>query len=154
MKYYAIADIHGRLDLLEKAHEAILGDANPWEDYKIVTLGDYIDRGPKSAQVLDFLIDSDIHCLKGNHEDMMSLVVSSPAPMMVNWWYGNGGDTTVASYGGWEGIKREHIRWIDELPLYLETEKQVFVHAGIPTNAAPLAEQNKEKDDVDALRRR
>lgn len=154
MKYYAIPDIHGRHDLLEKAVDAILGDVDPLEDYKIITLGDYIDRGKQSCQVIDFLIDLNCVSLCGNHEDMMVQAVNQPTPRMLDWWVGNGGGATLQSYG-WGGspygehsvsvIKKDHIDWINSLPKYYETDKQVFVHAGIPSDDLALDKQNEEK---------
>lgn len=157
MNYYAIADLHGRLDLLERAFTEITAHAGSSE-YKIITLGDYIDRGPRSMQVIETLRDaqdgsqmgSQLICLQGNHEAMM--VESIIKPLMPNWWVGNGGDTTLSSYG-WGGapysinsydvVPKAHLNWISTLPTYYETEKQVFVHAGIPDDKLPLEKQTK-----------
>lgn len=152
MKYYAIADLHGRFDLLKKAHLAAVEHANG-EDMKFITLGDYIDRGPDSKKIIDYFYSyayPDMINLQGNHEAMM--VESITKPLMPSWWVGNGGDTTLQSYG-WGGepysvyaydvVPKEHINWIKELPLYYETEKQVFVHAGIPDDKLSLEKQTK-----------
>src|SRR4051794_27127595 len=98
---YAIADIHGRLDLLEAAVERIIVHS-AGERSTIVTLGDYVDRGPSSCQVIERLIDwrSDkiaLVTLKGNHEAMMWEVCNNLAEL--GWWVKNGGDRTLASYG-------------------------------------------------------
>lgn len=159
MKYYAIGDIHGRLDLLEKSVQKI-SDHVGENDFRIITLGDYIDRGKNSRGVIEFLMDqqdgsqlgSKLICLQGNHEDMA--VRSISCQLDPSLWMGNGGDTTMISYGQrfmgghyyydadvfYNLVPDEHVRWMHSLPLYYETEKQVFVHAGIP-NDAPLAEQ-------------
>ena len=74
-KTYAIADLHGRLDLLEMALARIADHADL--PGTIVTLGDYVDRGPDSRQVIERLMGglgregSRLICLKGNHEDIM-----------------------------------------------------------------------------------
>lgn len=138
-KYYAIADLHGRHDLLLEAIEQIYRHAGR-DKYKIITLGDYIDRGPKSRQVIEHLMDrtGDTICLQGNHEAMM--VDSITEPLAPDWWVGNGGDKTLQSYGchppfnrySYEAVPKDHIDWLRDLPLSCETEKQVFVHAGIP----------------------
>lgn len=170
MRYYAIADLHGRFDLLKLAFEKITEHAlkNPiTEVSKIITLGDYIDRGPQSKQVIEFLMDrqdgsqlgSNLICLKGNHEDMMVQTIRTP--LDPDWWLGNGGNTTMKSYGsevrvspyygippvGWDPhvVYPSHVEWIANLPLYYETEKQVFVHAGIPFPDVPLDKQDEEK---------
>jgi hypothetical protein len=139
MKYYAIADIHGRYDLLNRALDKIAEVANPEED-KIITLGDYIDRGPDSNKVIQCLLNFqhfdgiEMICLQGNHEAMM--VESITAPLHPDWWIGNGGDATLKSYGwggepyfqmSYEVVPKEHIDWLRDLPLWYETEKQIFV---------------------------
>ena len=160
MKYYAIADLHGRYDLLLEAVNKIYSHAGD-EDYKIITLGDYIDRGPDSEKIISFLMSQgdNFVCLKGNHEDMMVQTIRKP--LDPDWWLGNGGNTTMKSYGsevrvspyygippaGWDPhvVYPSHVDWLEQLPLYYETEKQVFVHAGIPFPDVPLDKQDKEK---------
>lgn len=167
---YAIADLHGRYDLFEKAMMAIAEDADT-SNYKVITLGDYIDRGPDSKKLIENLkeiqetLQGDFICLQGNHEAMM--VETIRTPLNPEWWIGNGGDATLKSYGSVmmplkidfytthyldydpHVVPQEHVEWISNLPLYYETEKQVFVHAGLPLSnthgAASLEEQAKIK---------
>ena len=75
MRLYAIGDVHGRLDLLERMHERIAGEIarDRPADWRIVHLGDYVDRGPQSRGVIDFLIaacarDQRMIALAGNHD--------------------------------------------------------------------------------------
>ena len=71
MRYYAIGDIHGQLDMLKTAVKYIKKNNGT----KVICIGDYIDRGPDSLGVLEYLMDPpkniEFICLKGNHEDMM-----------------------------------------------------------------------------------
>lgn len=161
MIYYAIADLHGRFDLLKEAVNAIEKDSANESDTRIITLGDYIDRGPQSKEIIEYLMarGSNWTCLQGNHEDMMVQTIETP--LDPDWWLGNGGNTTMKSYGsevkvspyygippvGWDPhvVYPSHVTWLKNLPLYYETEKQVFVHAGIPFSNAPLDKQDKEK---------
>jgi len=161
MKYYVIGDLHGRYDLLDKAIERIhdhVDDNSPMSkhgnepyDYTIITLGDYIDRGPDSNKIIerlmkeqkDFIEDRFI-CLQGNHEAMA--VESIVHDLDPDWWFGNGGDKTLYSYGHlpvtynargrrdayYSLVPSDHVKWMASLPLYYEAEKQVYVHAGIP----------------------
>lgn len=148
MKYYAIGDIHGRLDLLEKSVQKISGLSQE-NDFQIITLGDYIDRGSNSRGVIEFLMaHPEIIALRGNHEDIAVQTIS--CSLHTDWWSGNGGLQTLFSYGQIPTIKDtlftslipdEHVKWMAGLPLYHETEKQVFVHAGIHDNDAPLEQQ-------------
>lgn len=150
MRYYAIADLHGRFDLLEKAFTMITADAES-TPYEIITLGDYIDRGPQSKEVIDFLIKEEVVSLMGNHEAMAVQVCLTPTNQLIDWWMGNGGQATIQSYNpdayygevGWMG--QDHLKWMASLPLYYETEKQVFVHAGISFPDVPLDEQDEER---------
>lgn len=152
VKYYVMADLHGRFDLLDKARLKIreLTADLPKDSFKVITLGDYIDRGPQSKEIIDHLMEVQkqhdyMICLKGNHEDMMVEVVKSPDYTMQSWWAGNGGDATWASYGGWEGIDPQHVEWMANLPIYYETEKQLFVHAGIPQSEMNLPPKSADK---------
>ncbi len=90
-----IGDIHGRLDLLD----ALL--ARVGEDHRLVFVGDYLDRGPQSAQVLDRLIGLTAQgratCLLGNHEAMFLGFVD--APERGGGWLRAGGTATLESYG-------------------------------------------------------
>ena len=148
MKYYAIADLHGRYDLLEKSLDAITKHAPKDRDFKIITLGDYIDRGPDSARIIKTLMDFqsfdgvEMVCLKGNHEDIMLQTIDQG--MYREWWYSNGGMATVLSYDNYT-VDKEHLDWVRNLPLYHETPGHVFVHAGIPDTDAPLEDQNHER---------
>jgi serine/threonine protein phosphatase 1 len=73
---YVIPDLHGRYDLLMEAVVKIIEHSKVSRSATIVTLGDYVDRGPKSRKIIERLMgwispDLKLICLKGNHEDMM-----------------------------------------------------------------------------------
>jgi len=143
MRYYAIADLHGRYDLLSKAVQKAAEHADGSE-YTFITLGDYVDRGPQSKEIIEFLMEfskaPNVVCLQGNHEAMM--VESIVHKLDPEWWVGNGGGTTLMSYGhpdvaymhevSYAYVPEDHLKWIASLLLYHETEKQIFVHAGMP----------------------
>lgn len=103
-RIYAIGDIHGRADLLAQIRTLILEDLTraPAADPTVIYLGDYIDRGPDSAAVVQCLIEtpleavSEIH-LKGNHEDFLLRFLDGEDEVLS--WIFNGGDMTFASYG-------------------------------------------------------
>ena len=111
---YAIPDIHGRLDLLGAAIGRIV-EHSAGNRAAVVTLGDYVDRGPDSCEVIERLIGwrSDtlkLVSLKGNHESMMWEVCNGLAEL--DWWIANGGDRTLASYGvdlEFRGVPWEHL---------------------------------------------
>ena len=137
---YVIADLHGRFDLLEKALSAI--EERQRDGGTIIFLGDYIDRGPQTRQVVERLIGGPPAGwrwikLKGNHEDMMVQCYARPN---ASWWLGNGGDHTLTSYGG--QIPGEHLSWAKNLALLHVDAHRVYVHAGVdPTR--PLDQQDE-----------
>lgn len=102
-RVYCVGDIHGRLDLLDELHGMIRADAGDFAGSKmIVYLGDYIDRGAQSKQVLDRLIEQPldgfeaVH-LMGNHEQAMLDFLQQPQSAAA--WLGFGGQVTLMSYG-------------------------------------------------------
>ena len=105
---YAIGDIHGHVDLLDVLLGAIHAEAvsaaaaHPGLRQVLVTLGDYIDRGPRSDAVLDRLSGFDLpglecHCLRGNHEEFLLEFLTTP--LKVTSWLVHGGRETLDSYG-------------------------------------------------------
>jgi serine/threonine protein phosphatase 1 len=152
MLAYAIADLHGRLDLLEAAFGAITAHADGRE-HKVITLGDYVDHGPQSRETIQYLMDAQaagrpLICLKGNHEDVM--VRTLRTPLDPDWWIRNGGGSTLASYGHPRRgaycrsvVPHEHLAWLDALPLLHVDRQRVFVHAGVDPTVA-LDEQKEQ----------
>jgi serine/threonine protein phosphatase 1 len=104
-RVYAIGDIHGRADLLERIHSVILddiADAAPETKLILIYLGDYVDRGMHSKEVIDLLVNHplepfEIVHLMGNHDEKMLNFVETKNPNPT--WMSVGGDTTVYSYG-------------------------------------------------------
>ena len=139
-KTYAIADLHGRHDLLTAAIEDI--ERHSPDGGTVVFTGDYVDRGPDSRQVIETLMAGPQVpgwkwiCLQGNHEEIMVAGCLG----VVHWWLPNGGGATLVSYGAKDGgdardalkfVPQEHLHWIRDLPLYYEDAHRVFVHAGV-----------------------
>jgi len=169
-RIYAIGDIHGRLDLLLQLHELIAADAAWARAHRrvLIHIGDYIDRGPNSAGVLDLLLDRplpgfEIVNLLGNHEDTL---LQFPDDVTVGpSWLIYGGVQTLASYfidvspGSWgdeyelrrlqgevrRRVPRRHVEFMRSLPLTHIEGGYLFVHAGIRPGV-PLERQ--ERDDL------
>jgi len=142
---YAIGDIHGcftKLRNLLRHIEQHRGQ-NP---YRLVFLGDYIDRGPRSRDTLELLIKTQasdperVICLRGNHDDMALDAARGDWQM----WLLNGGDATLRSYGVRHArdLPREHLDWMGALPLAYADNKRFFVHAGVEPGV-PLDEQDR-----------
>lgn len=135
----AIGDIHGCLAALRAVVDAIA----PTPEDTLVFLGDYVDRGPDSRGVLDFVIELEQRChvvpILGNHELMM--VNSLQNLSVIGPWLESGGDATVRSYGGRiQNVPQEHLKFIGRCRTYYETPTHFFVHANYAHNV-PLHEQ-------------
>src|SRR5580692_6921292 len=106
-RVYAVGDVHGCLDRLVALHEMIAEDMaeRPVGHTTLVHLGDYVDRGADSAQVIDWLINrppvpaDEIVNLMGNHEHMMLSAVVGTDKDAPSHWLMNGGADSLLSWG-------------------------------------------------------
>ena len=164
--FYVIGDIHGCDSLLETLLEKIAVDTLPYMP-QVVCVGDYVDRGENSADVLRRLYDlyltypENVVCLKGNHEAMMLSFLDNPE-RNAGRWLRNGGLQTLASFGI-RGISQNmsvpdllHLRdqlelamgpdlqaWLEDMPVQWTNGNVSVVHAGADPEK-PMTEQ-KEK---------
>jgi serine/threonine protein phosphatase 1 len=170
MRLYAIGDIHGCDDELAEVHERIAGDlsASPLRDHRIVHIGDYVDRGQASREVLERLSamaaeDHNAIFLRGNHDQVLLDFLDDPALHADLYLSDNiGGMETLRSYGvaaNRLGIlprgaarlaadlrKRmpaDHLRFLQGLRTWVQFGDFVFVHAGIRPGVA-MEEQDPE----------
>lgn len=147
-RIYAVGDIHGCYDKLMALMDKIDID---FDTDILVFLGDYIDRGPSSFEVVEYLVAlkklfPNTVFLKGNHEEMLENYLSGIDKMT---YLVNGGQQTLDSYLSRPRqsddplIPQEHLDFFNSLFLYYETENYIFVHAGLKNNVS-LEEQNAE----------
>jgi serine/threonine protein phosphatase 1 len=142
---YVVPDIHGRADLLRDALTAIVARA-AGHTGTIVALGDYVDKGPDSKQVIDIMRSGSppgwrFVALKGNHDAMMVEGLRDPSKM--SWWLERGGDTAIQSYGGDPSdVPAADVEWLDELPLMHLDRWRIYVHAGLDPEL-PLERQTE-----------
>jgi len=123
-----IGDVHGYYEGLINLLEAIA----PNTDDEVYFLGDLIDRGPHSSQVIDFVRHHNYQCLLGNHEQMLLNILTGeniPVALMQAWLH-SGGQATIASYPD-ATVSPEHIDWLKSLPTYLDLGKIWLTHAGV-----------------------
>lgn len=140
MRTIAIGDIHG----CDVALDALLAAIEPCQLDLIIILGDVIDRGPGSRQVMERLDQLGQQCelimINGNHE-MMLLSAMKRQSSFEKWMF-NGGDAALDSYGGQlDCIPHQHIERIMDGLRFYETETHVFVHAGYEAGK-PLGQQS------------
>jgi serine/threonine protein phosphatase 1 len=139
----AIGDVHGCAGALG----AVLSEIAPTTSDTIVTLGDYIDRGPDSRGVLDTLVDLKTRChlvpLIGNHEQM--LFSAKASRLMQREWLKFGGQATLDSFGplGIQAIPRAHWALLESCRMHFETESYLFIHANYQPDR-PMGEQDED----------
>jgi serine/threonine protein phosphatase 1 len=131
---YVIPDIHGRYDLLCEALDRITSRSQGRGGI-VVALGDYVDKGPQSKQVIERLSSGLAHglrlvALKGNHDAMMVQAFKEPSAMAE--WMAKGGNAALASYDGdAAAVPQTHLAWLNGLPLLHIDAHRVYVHAGV-----------------------
>lgn len=158
---YAIGDVHGCLNQLQRLQDVIIANGQTILGEKlIVMLGDYTDRGPDSAATLDFLMEPLPEgfrriCIAGNHDEMMLAHAENP---QFTEWLSYGGLETLNSYGIAPDIYRAasprqrialinshvpeiHLDFLANLPVMVSAPGVIFTHAGIRPDV-PVAEQD------------
>ena len=166
LRVYAIGDVHGRFDLLIDLTEKIRADLadDPPERSVEIYLGDYVDRGPDTRLVLEWLrgetsaCDERL-CLKGNHEDIFLQFIAEPS--IAEYWRDLGGYETLYSYGVQPPVARtgeamlasheqflrvlpaEDLQFLQSLALHASFGDYLFVHAGLRPGV-PLEKQVEE----------
>lgn len=170
MRLYAIGDVHGRLDLLAAMHQRIKAEIEQDRpaDWRVIHLGDYVDRGPDSKGVIDFLIEAREReprhlMLAGNHDIGFLEFLGTPDPEGLFMRYG--GVQTALSYGvsltadaSWfgkaetmrrghaaliEAAPQSHVDFLRSLPFSVTFGDFFFCHAGIRPGI-PLEKQNPQ----------
>ncbi len=147
-KIFAIGDIHGCYDKLKTLMELLPID---FTRDTLVFIGDYIDRGPHSVEVVDYLIQlksrvPEVIFLKGNHEDMLAKFINGADRFT---YLLNGGQRTLDSYltksvqSEFFPIPNDHMEFFKSLRLFYETEEFIFVHAGLRPGV-PLESQSTD----------
>lgn len=171
-RIYAIGDIHGRLDLLRRLQQIIARDAASLPKSvqpTVVYLGDYVDRGPDSAGVIEELLQRPLAgfrsiYLLGNHEALLLdfLTRAEVAPL----WFRNGGLETLQSYGVEcapaalgalepdaiaaaqtrlrKRLPRGHLKFLKSLRPHYSSRRYLFVHAGLRPGRALGAQSRQD----------
>jgi serine/threonine protein phosphatase 1 len=165
VRIYAIGDVHGRADLLSQLLAAIDADVASYQPTRAVEvlLGDYIDRGPQSREVLDILVARSerrqMVCLKGNHETYIPDFLRNPT--ILEQWRHFGGLETLMSYGVPPSINADeqqqreiavafdralpesHRRFLADLRASFTCGDYFFAHAGVRPGI-PLSQQHEQ----------
>lgn len=134
-----IGDVHGHYSGLMRLTTMIA----PTSTDTLHFVGDLIDRGPRSAQVVEFVRQNNYPCVLGNHEHLLLNAFPDENPHLgaFQGWLNSGGQPTLTSYPSTEALL-EHVEWLKTLPLYLDLGDILLVHAGLNPQKS-LAEQNQ-----------
>ncbi|TLX17039.1 metallophosphoesterase [Rhizobium sp. MHM7A] len=149
VRRYAIGDVHGCLSHLERALEWCSKDAaSDGVHAEVILLGDFVDKGPDTRDVVELLISGSPYSnlvlvpIKGNHDHLLHTIWHDPKYHLTGSWWENGGQQTLMSYG-WNPlldkvpgdlcdlVPREHVDFLEQLPVMYETDDLFFVHAGL-----------------------
>jgi serine/threonine protein phosphatase 1 len=166
-RIYAIGDIHGMASLLETMFVRLKSEvaSDGWTGgFRVITLGDYIDRGPDSRGVVEILtresrlLGTDLIALRGNHEDLFLRFLKDPRSSGPAW-LDLGGEATLQSYGVKLPLGRpdfirlrhdltrriplEHLAFLQNLPVSFSNGGYFFCHAE-PRPGIPLAKQTQD----------
>lgn len=160
-RVFAIGDIHGRMDLLDRLLARIIEDVRnaPPQRVAVIFLGDYLDRGPQVRHVIETLVEgppqglhgADWICLRGNHEEYALGFLDDD--MLGAAWLRNGGIATLRSYVDQmdeqtlldppalgflfkKALPAAHLKFLNRLPLWHVEGDYLFVHAGVRPGVA------------------
>ena len=153
-KTYIIGDVHGEYETLLSLVAKLPKNA------EIIFVGDLIDRGAQSKEIIEFVRKNNYRSVLGNHEQLMidygtsftKTYPDSTNPSFLHNWYNNGGDATLFSYGllkydrkeGMQCIKNPEamkqfladIEWLKSLPLYIELPQKINNKPVVITHAS------------------
>lgn len=159
-RVYAIGDVHGCFERLVEMHEKIATDLaeRPVEQAVLIHLGDYVDRGIESAQVVEWLVAGppvpapQIVNLMGNHEHMMLAALARTDAEAGDLWLRNGGADSLMSWGVSRTVAQQdwasripvpHLLFLRDLALHHRIGPYLFVHAGVRPGV-PLMQQTRQ----------
>ncbi len=149
---FVFTDIHGQaLEL-----RLLLEHLPITEKSMLVFLGDYIDRGDNSKEVIDIILElkitNKVIALTGNHEEMLLSFLQNSSSTLAGSFIFNGGNATLASYSdtidGEFSIPQDHLDFFNNLDIFYETDEYFFVHAGVPDIPLKDIDKDKNKDDL------
>jgi serine/threonine protein phosphatase 1 len=130
-----ISDCHGQYPALRR----LIEDKLPKIDNpnNIIFVGDLIDRGYYSPEVVQYVINNKYKCIRGNHEDFMIDFYESTNKYDPDAWFCNGGKKTEHSYSMSLYNPRHHVEWMKTLPYYIVKDNYFISHAPVPANKSP-----------------
>lgn len=143
-----IGDIHGCFFTLVDLYNQI---REKYKDIKVFCVGDLVDRGNNSFEVVDFIINEKILFTPGNHDYMFYHFFKDPSSVFARSWVFNGSETTLESYENHEEAVFKHIEHIKTSPLFYNLDDCFISHAGISKHYEILL-NNGYQENLDVLK--
>lgn len=153
MLTFVIGDVHGMFEPLVRAGEWIKDKSASIDEHRVIMLGDYVDRGPASREVVNYIqAQTEWIKLRGNHDQFMFVNVPRG-----DFAWDHGGVATAKSYFCWNDgdyasvttgnreIYKADARWLGTLPTMYEDEWRIYVHAGLHPSLG------RDTDDMDRM---
>jgi serine/threonine protein phosphatase 1 len=123
-----IGDVHGCYYTLVDLYTKIL---QTYPGITVYSVGDMVDRGNYSCEVMDFVIENNILMTPGNHDYMFYHFFKDPSSIFAKSWFFNGSETTMESYENRQSAMFRHIDFIKGSPLYFDLQDCFISHAGV-----------------------
>lgn len=139
-----IGDIHGCYFTLKALVDKI---KNKFPDIPIYCVGDLVDRGNFSSQVIDYVTTEKINFTLGNHDYMFFCNMREPFSLMARSWNYNGAETTIASYKDKMSLMDMHLDFIIKAPLFYNLDDCFISHAGLSVKYQPFLSDNVLTDE-------
>ena len=140
-----IGDVHGCYYTLKELVDKI---KNKYPNIKIFCVGDLVDRGNNSFEVIKFVVAEKIQCVIGNHDFMFYSNMRDPYSLMAKSWNYNGAETTLASYKDKLNQMDKHLDLIINSPLFYNLDDCFISHAGISKSLKDKLPENFLSDDA------
>ncbi|MDX9923579.1 MAG: metallophosphoesterase [Ignavibacteriaceae bacterium] len=142
-----IGDIHGCYYTLVELYKKIV---KKYPRIMVVTVGDMVDRGNHSRDVINFIIENNIKFTPGNHDYMFYHFFKEPSSVFARSWLFNGSESTLESYEHYENDIFAHIDLISKAPLYMDLDDCFISHAGVSKTYRKFL-PNDYKDNLSVL---
>jgi serine/threonine protein phosphatase 1 len=142
-----IGDIHGCYNTLSVLVSEI---KEKYPEVPLYCVGDLVDRGRYSFEVMESMLLHKIRFTPGNHDYMFLYYMKNPSSNISKSWLFNGYETTIASYNGRKDRMAEHLEMIRKAPLYLNIKDCFISHAGISSHYQKYLPSNY-KDDLSCI---
>ena len=123
-----IGDVHGCYYTLVDLYTKIL---QSYPGITVYSVGDMVDRGNYSCEVMDFVIENNILMTPGNHDYMFYHFFKDPSSIFAKSWFFNGSEPTLESYENRQNSMFRHIDFIKDAPLYFDLPDCFISHAGV-----------------------